>query len=268
MRPLAQHIPFVAALVILTFVTRVTVSSHPFSSSRIDLNTQAPGETDAEVLRWASLLKSSDEEERRDAALQLSRLKGDSAGSALASALTDPSPRVRAAVAAGLAERGEESAVPLLASRLAQDKDRFVRKTTAYALGGFHGPERTAALIAALKDKDMEVRGAVAVSLGEHPDAEAVPALSAALSDKSAFVRAQAVHALGVNGRGASQAVPNLISLLTKDEDVEVKRRAATALGEIGDRSALPALERARRDKDPYLEQAAIDAIKIIEGRR
>jgi len=71
-----------------------------------------------------------------------------------------------------------------------------------------------------------------------------------------------------VNGRGASQAVPNLISLLTKDEDVEVKRRAATALGEIGDGLALPALERARHDKDPYLQRAAIDAIKTIEGRR
>ena len=268
MRPFAQHIAFIAALVILAFVTRITVPSNSFSSPHIDLITQAPGGTDAEVLRWTSLLKSSDEEERLDAALQLSRLKGDSAGRALASALTDPSPRVRAAVASGLAERGEAWAVPLLVSRLAQDKDKFVRKTTGYALGGFHGRERTAALVAALKDKDTEVRGAVAVSLGDHPDAEAVPALSAALSDKSAFVRAQAAHALGVNGREASQAVPSLISLLTKDEDLEVRRRAATALGEIGDRSALPSLERARHDKDPYLDQAAIDAIKIIEGRR
>jgi HEAT repeat protein len=268
MRPLAQQIAFVAALVILTSVTRVTGSSHSFYSSQIYSNSQAPGETDAEVLRWASMLKSSDEEERRDAALQLSRLKGGSAGSALASALTDPSPRVRAAAAAGLAERGEESAVPLLASRLAQDKDKFVRKTAAYALGGFHGRERTSALVAAIKDKDMEVRGAVAVSLGDHPDAEAVPALSAALSDKSAFIRAQAAHALGVNGQGASQTVPNLIGLLAKDEDAEVRRCAAAALGQIGDRSALPALERARHDRDPYLDQVAIDAINIIKGIR
>lgn len=268
MRPLPQHVAFVAALAILIFVTRVTISSHSSFWSLIHSNMQAPGETGAEVLRWRSLLKSPDEEERRDAALQLSRLKDDSAGSALASALTDPSPRVRAAAAAGLAERGEESAVPLLATRLAQDKDEFVRKITAYALGGFHGHERTAALVGALKDKDMEVRGAVAVSLGDHPDAEAMPALSAALSDKSAFVRAQAAHALGVNGRAASQAVPNLISLLTKDEDPEVRRRAATALGEIGDRAALPALERASHDKDPYLDQVALDAIKTISGIR
>jgi HEAT repeat protein len=268
MRPLAQHSAFVASLATLTFVIQIAIYSPSSFSSRIHSNTQAPGETGAEVSRWTSLLKSSDEEERRNAALQLSRLKDDSAGSALASALTDPSPRVRAAAAAGLAERGEESAAPLLASRLAQDKDKFVRKITGYALGGFHGHERTAALVAALKDKDMEVRGAVAVSLGDHPDAEAIPALSVALSDKTAFVRAQAAHALGVNGRAASQAVPNLIHLLTKDDDPEVRRRAATALGEIGDRSALPALERASHDKDPYLDQAAVEAIRIIKGIR
>ena len=142
---------------------------------------------------------------------------------------------------AGLAHRGDESAVPLFAARLTQDKDPFVRKTVAYALGGFHGGERTRVLIGALKDKDAEVRSAAAISLGEHADADSITPLADALLDKNDFVRAQSARALGVNRKAAVQTVPALITLLTKDEDGEVKRQAANALGQIGDRSALPA---------------------------
>jgi HEAT repeat protein len=266
MQARAHYAGCFTALVVLLFVAHL---SAPASSPSFDQSsrTQASRETDVEVSRLANQLKSPDEEARRDAALQLTQLMGDSAIAALVSALADSSPRVRAAVAAALGRREEQSAASLLASRLPAEKDKFVRKTIAYALGGSSGFERTAALVSALNDKDQEVRGAAAVSLGDHADAAAVTALTVALSDKSPFVRAQAAHALGVNKGAAMQAVPALINLLSKDSDEEVRRQAATALGQIGDRSALSALERARRDKDPYLVQAAIDAIRTVEGR-
>lgn len=246
-------------------ITGSTVPSASFGAARI--NQQSSSAADSEVARWTSQLNSTSEEERREAAMQLAFMKSGAAFRALASAVNDPSPRVRAAVAASLGELENESAVPLLAARLAQDKDAFVKKAAAYALSRFHGDERTAALVAALKYKDAEVRAAAAISLGDHADASAVAPLASALADKNAFVRAQAARALGVNGPGAVQTVPVIARLLTKDEDIEVKRQAATALGQIGDRSALPALERARQDKDPYLVQAAIDAIGMIEGK-
>jgi HEAT repeat protein len=56
--------------------------------------------------------------------------------------------------------------------------------------------------------------------------------------------------------------------LLTSDEDSEVKRQAATALGEMGARLALTALERATHNSDPYLAQSARDAITAIEGKK
>ena len=111
------------------------------------------------------------------------------------------------------------------------------------------------------------MRGAAAVSLGDHPDTSAVGPLVVALSDKSDFVRAQTSRALGVNGRAAAPAVPVLIKLLLSDPEREVKRQAATALGLIGDRSALPALERASSDSDSYLASAARDSIRKIEGK-
>ena len=226
---------------------------------------QSSASTDAEVARLASELKSSSEEERREAAVQLGAINSEAAYSALVSAISDPSPSVRAFVVFAIARHGRPDAARLLSDRLKQDKDGFVRKVSAFALAELRGPDRTPALIGALKDKDAEVRGAAAVSLADHPDDGAIVALTGALSDKSEFVRAHAARALGVNGRAAAQAVPALIDLLSKGADSEVKRQAATALGQIGDRAALPALEHARHDKDPYLVQAAEEATKLIE---
>jgi HEAT repeat protein len=221
---------------------------------------------ESEISRLASQLKSSDEEERRQATLVLASLETPATIPALTSALNDPSERVRAHAITGLAQFNDPSLVAVVAARLTQDKKPFVRKTAAYALGKFGSPQGTAALIAALKDKDIEVRGAAAVALGDYADQTAVAPLMVALEDKSDFVRAQSARALGVNGRAASQAVNILIRLLSSDKEQYVKRHAATALGQIGERAALPALERAARDDDPYLSQAASEAIKMIAG--
>jgi HEAT repeat protein len=206
-------------------------------------------------------LNSTDEEKRRDAAVMLAALETPAAVPALVSALSDPSPRVRAHAITGLSALGGRSVVPLIAARLLHDKVAFVRKVAAYGLGRIGSKEATEALAAAFKDKDIEVRGAAAVALGQYLDASAIPALVGALEDKQEFVRAQAAHALGVNGRASAQAVPTLVKLLASDKDQEVKRQAANALGLIGERSAIPALERAQHSTDPYLSQAALEAI-------
>lgn len=218
----------------------------------------------AEIARLAARLNSADEEERRDAALQLGAMEKQAAAPALKSALNDSSPRVRAIAIRGLSMLGDATLILFIAERLAQDKTPFVRKTAAYALGRFHHREVTAALVAALADKDAEVRSAVVVALAEHADDSAIAPLTRALTDKSDFVRAHAARALGVNGHAAAPGVPALIERLTSDKDLEVKRQAAAALGLIGDRAALPALERARHTADPYLSQAALEAINNI----
>ena len=263
MQPFSIYPLLLEPLALLLLLT--TCSGFRAFSHTLSYITQQPETSEAEVARLASQLKSSSEEERRDAAMQLSVLKSDRANATLASAVTDTAARVRASVVSGLARQGHTSSIPLLAGRLKQDKDIFVRKTAAYALAGFQGSERTLALTSALQDKDAEVRAAAASALGDHADAEAITALSTALADKSDFVRARASYALGVNGRMAVSAVAKLIELLSVDKDNEVRRQAAGALGSIGDRAALPALERARHDKDPYLVQAAAEAIKLIE---
>ena len=266
--PAVQHARLITRLlVVICFARSVGVSLPQVLPSQTGINQQNARGSETEVAHLSAQLKSADQEERRDAAMKLAHIQGDAATAALIAALTDPAPGVRALVLAALGERTDTSVVPLVAARLTSDKDVFVRKTAAYALGRFPGMERTAALVAALKDKDPEVRGAAAVSLGDHADAAAVAPLTAGLSDKSDFVRAQAARALGVNGRAAAQAVPALIKLLTSDDDGEVKRHSAFALGSIGDRSALPALDRAAHHSDFYLAEAARDAIRMIKEK-
>jgi len=267
MQPIAPLMHLITAVLIIVCFARTVGSSFSSHAASLQADQRHSREIDVEVAHWATQIKSSDQEERREAALRLTHLDGSAALSALTSALTDPMPGVRAIVVACLGERSDTSIVPLIAARLASDKDAFVRKSAAYALAKFAGDARTSSLISALKDKDLEVRGAAAVSLGDHSDASAIGALASALSDKSAFVRAQSARALGVNGRAAVQTVSALIGLLDADPDIDVKRQAATAVGLIGDRSALPALERAGRDGDVYLAQAARDAIAMIKGR-
>ena len=219
----------------------------------------------AEISRYAAALQTGDEEERRHAVVMLGAMRDPATIDALRTALDDKAARVRAVALAALSWLKELSLAPLIATYATKDKSPFVRKAAAYALGQFDSGEATAALAAALRDKDLEVRGAAAVSLSNRPDAAAIEPLTAALADKSAFVRAHAAAALGVNGRAAAQAVPRLVKVLTTDEDHEARRQAATALGRIGEPSALPALEHAGHSSDPYLSQAAHEAVSQIK---
>lgn len=220
--------------------------------------------TDSELAHWSAQLKSSDIEERREAAMRLGHISSDDATQVLIAGLIDPASIVRAAILVALAQRSP-SVVGSISRTLTSDKDPFVRKAAAYALTHYSGSQRTGALTAALKDKDPEVRGASAVALADHPDAEGITSLIASTADKSEFVRAQSARALGINGKAADEAVPALIKLLTSDRENEVKRQAATALGSIGNRSALQALQKAAHDDDFYLSQSAREAIKMIE---
>ncbi|HJQ71173.1 MAG TPA: HEAT repeat domain-containing protein [Blastocatellia bacterium] len=234
-------------------------SLHPQTATRTS------DEIASEVARLTSELSSGDEEERRSAVLTLAALETPAARGALIAALADRSERVRAAAVTALGRFADPQLATTVAPLATKDKSVFVRKSAAYALGRMPSPAATVALISALRDKDIEVRGAAAVALGDYPDSQAVEPLTAALTDKSEFVRAQAARALGTNALTAARTVPALIRVLTSDPELEPKRQAAVALGQIGDRSALPALEAAQRDPDPHLSAAALASIERIK---
>ena len=217
--------------------------------------------TQLEIKKQQQRLSSAGEEERRDALMRLGTMRLEAASRAALPALKDPSPIVRVtATKAILAIGGDESAnalIPLLG-----DKDEFVRRETAYALGLTRSRNATAALSERLlKDKEDGVRGAAAVALGQIGDEAAVVALVGTLArEKNVFVLRAAATSLGqIGSRGGTAA---LISALTNEKfPDDVRREAARSLGLIGDPSAEPALRAAATSSDPYLSEIAHKAI-------
>jgi HEAT repeat protein len=156
----------------------------------------------------------------------------------LAEALSDPKTEVRGSAAYVLGELGGlgKAAAPALAKAL-KDQDKNVRQAVARALGEMSSEVKIVvpALIEALRDSETGVRSAAAMAIGEvGPTAkDAVPALIESLKDKEVEVRGSAVFALGEIGPNASAAISALAGVVTRDEDSEVRRAAALAIGKI-----------------------------------
>ncbi|MDF1662541.1 MAG: HEAT repeat domain-containing protein [Planctomycetota bacterium] len=114
----------------------------------------------------------------------------------------------------------------------------------------------------------VEALGAI---LKEVPELEAqgtIAALTKVLGDKEIDIRRAAVIALGELGEKSEKAVPKLIKLLT-DKDVIIRRIAAGALGKIGKHlekreSIVEGLKRTLRDKDPRVKEAAKEALRLL----
>src|SRR5688500_2537481 len=131
-------------------------------------------------------LASTDPEERRDAVMRLGNLHVAEASRAAVPALSDPSPVIRATAAkAVLSLEPDESVAVLLP--LLKDKDEFVRREAAYALGRTRSRNATAALSERLlTDKEDGVRAAAAVALGDIADEAAVVSLAGTLAPETA----------------------------------------------------------------------------------
>jgi HEAT repeat protein len=225
-------------------------------------------------------LSSAEQEERRDAVSQLTAMHHIDASRVALAALKDPSASVRATAASSILALPVEECVASLIPLLT-DKDEFVRREAAYALGKTRGVNAVAPLIdRLLTDKEDGVRGAAAVALGEISDPAAVSALGAVISfraevagskknqkskrEKNPFVLRAAARSLGQIG--SSNGAPALIGVL-QDEKAEddVRREAARALGLIGDPGSISALRTVLTARDPYLSNAAQEAIQKIQ---
>ena len=232
-----------------------------------------------EIEKQQRRLNSSDLEERRDAVMRLGSMRLAAASRAALPALQDAEPIVRATAAKAILLVGnEESAGRLLP--LLNDKDEFVRREAAYALGHTHSRSATAALSdRLLNDKEDGVRGASAVALGHIADEAAVialvgtlaPELSAPASKKrkreqNHFVLRAAASALGqIRSRAGTAA---LIAALNNEKlPSDVRREAARSLGLIGDPSAAAALKAATVAADPFLSVIAHQALKQIDQK-
>jgi HEAT repeat protein len=234
-----------------------------------------------EIEREQARLASSEIEERRDAVTRLGMMTRPDASRAAIPGLSDAAPIVRATSARAIlslpSDEAARSLMPLL-----RDKNEFVRRETAYALGLARGASAVDELIVAIaRDKEAGVRGAAAVALGQIGDARAVAALSEALgrrvgasgilnrvtfrkTEENDFVRRAAAISLGqIKSR---EGVPALVAALGNERaGDDVRREAARSLGLIGDASAAPALRAALTARDPYLSEIAAEALRNLD---
>lgn len=213
--------------------------------------------------------------------MRLGALRRPEGSRAAVVALADGASIVRATAARAVLSLSPKEAATVILPLL-RDRDEFVRREAAYALGLTRSTLVVPALAAALEtDKQPSVRGAAAVALGQIRDAAAVPALAGALSrrlqapgffnrvrrrkvEEDEFVRRAAAVSLGqIGGR---EAVPVLVEALTNTRTPDdVKREAARALGLIGDPVAIPALRSALTHRDPYLSRIAFEALRKLD---
>lgn len=221
-------------------------------------------------------LASSDVEERRDALMRLGNLHNAEASRAAVPGLSDVSPIIRATAAKAVLSLDPNESVSVLLPLL-KDKDEFVRRETAYALGRTRSRSATSALSERLlTDKEDGVRAAAAVALGNIADEAAVVTLASTLApelstpggskrkrEQNVFVLRAAAVSLGQIGSRAG--TPALVAVLNNEKlDSDVRREAARALGSIGDPAAVPALRAASTAADPFLSQLAYEALRKL----
>jgi HEAT repeat protein len=122
---------------------------------------------------------------------------------------------------------------------LSADPDSVIRVAAISALAEMNSVGSTELIAQKLTDPAMIVRGAAADALGDLKDIRSIDNLETALSSRGNYYRGQSVW---------------------------VRVRFVLALGKIGNKLGLPALERALSDKDPKVVDAALVALKQIIG--
>ena len=251
-------------------VLLVTVFTLPLSAQSSSNLTPLQRAIEAQRVR----LNSDSSEERRDALMRLRAIGLPEASRAALPGLSDSNAMVRAVAATAVLSLSADEIVPALLPLLTE-KDEFVRREVAYALGHAKSRRATASLIDRLQtDKEESVRAAAIVALGRIGDETAVVPLSAVLApelsgskrgkrEKNVFLLRAAAEALGrIKSRAAA---PALIAALKNEKfDSDIRREAARALAQIRDPSAIPALQSASSSADPYLATSAAEALRMI----
>jgi len=260
---------------LLTVVLLANLQGTVFGSTLVQVKTPVEAEIERQLRRFSS----SDPDERRDALMRLGTMHRAEASRAAKVGLTDTHPMVRAIAAKAILSLNPTETVPAL-TPLTADKDEFVRRESAYALGLTRSREATSSLVSLLlNDKEDGVRAAAAVALGQIGDESAVVPLATVLApnvatvsgtkkiktEKNEFVLRAAATSLGqIKSRAG---VPALIAALDNEQYVEdIRREAARSLGFIKDPSALPALQKAASAADPYLAEIALASVRKIKN--
>lgn len=212
-------------------------------------------------------LRSSNVEARVAALSALAAHEPDELGpgerAAIAKALGDPSPKVRAAAALAIAEltadaiaSDDRDAIVDRLAELASDPDGAVAQAAVIALGESGAPRARPTIERALGAGDADVRFQAVLALARLGGAGVVEALAGVVHDPDPEVRANVAAALADLDR---ETGAELLERLVGDADRAVRLEAALALARRGDRRATPVLLEALGDAE-----AAPQAVRAL----
>jgi HEAT repeat protein len=178
---------------------------------------------------------------------------------------------VRMSASSLLAWLQEIDAAPALERAFVETQDDGLAWEMAKALDRLQAKRATSVMVRALEDLNDSKRSAAAWLLGSLNVPDTIGPLRSAATDRAseASVRGHAIEALG--RLRAQEAVPDLIALLD-DPSAELRYWAAYALGQIGDPTSIPALERMASVDDAVLRtgfslrEEALEALENIRG--
>lgn len=196
----------------------------------------------------------------------IGRLAARDAVPDLVRALRDPVVDVRVVAAAALWRLPDPAAVqPLL--ELLRDQEPAARQWAALALGVIRDRRATRPLITLLRDPEQDVRLDAIRSLGRLRDPDALRALEAFARNPEERMeeRLEAVNSIStLDGPEKVNALVRLIGFT----DSQIRHRAVTALGTVGDALVIPSLRQQRgREGEADVRTAIDEAIEAIQQR-
>jgi HEAT repeat protein len=142
-----------------------------------------------------------------------------------------------------------------------RSKGLLTRVSAVHDLGEISGPKISEELLRLFRDPEPEVRLAVAQVMAERDGSPPAHFLGL-LQDTSAEVRLAAVQFFA---RVRNQHIAEVLFPLLSDPDLQVRQATATALGLIGDASALEPLVVSLVDQDDHMRHTAERALREID---
>jgi len=122
--------------------------------------------------------------------------------------------------------------------------------------------------LSALEHKENSLP--IAITFEDHKKQHKVSLLVKALRLRSTSVpeRYQAAEALAALGPDAQSARSALETALLRDESVHVRKSAARALGDLGDKKAQPVLRQVlENDQDKFVRMRAREALDVLNSQ-
>ena len=160
-----------------------------------------------------------------------------------------------------LAAIGDDLAFSNLLTAFAE-ADREIRPNIALALGNFKNKEAIDALVSGLSDLDANVRYACITSLGRLKDLNTVSNLLGCLGESNEWIFLNVVDALAKIGN--HKATNPLVAFYLRERNERKRAAIISALGQLGDLTAVATLTRALRDQDDRVKANAIEAFSKL----